>query len=64
MELINSIHADVAPDVFWMRIEQIWIRIEHPLNVFKIKMIIWMSLELKHKIFKDQYEIKERVKKN
>ncbi len=47
-----------------MRMELIWIRIEHPLSVFKITIIIWMSLELKHKNFKDQYKIKVRVKKN
>jgi hypothetical protein len=35
------IHADLASEVFWMRIEQIWKRIEHPLSVFKIK--IWFE---------------------
>ncbi len=37
--------------------------IEHPLSVFKINMIIWMFLEPKHKNFKDEYKIKERVRK-
>jgi hypothetical protein len=36
-------------------------RIEHPLSVFKIKMIILMILEPKHKNFIDEYKIKERV---
>jgi hypothetical protein len=36
-------------------------RIEHPLRVFKIKMIILMSLEPKHKTFKDEYKIKELI---
>ncbi len=40
----------------------IWMCIERPLSVFKIKIIIWMSLELKHKNFKDENKIKERVK--
>ncbi len=39
-------------------------RIEHPLSVFKIKIIIWMILEPKHKNFKDEYKIKVRVTKN
>jgi hypothetical protein len=38
-------------------------RIEHPLSGFKLKIIILMSLEPKHKNFKDVYKIKERVKK-
>jgi hypothetical protein len=38
-------------------------RKEHPLSVFKSKMIILMSLEPKHKNFKGKYKIKERVKK-
>jgi hypothetical protein len=38
-------------------------RIEHPLSEFKIKMIILMSLEPKHKNFKDEYKIKELVLK-
>jgi hypothetical protein len=37
-------------------------RIEDPLSgVFKIKMIIGMFLEPKHKNFKGEYKIKERV---
>jgi hypothetical protein len=39
-------------------------RIENPLSVFKIKMIILMILEPKYKNFKDEYKIKEHVKKN
>jgi hypothetical protein len=44
-----------------MRLEQIWIQAEHPLSIFKIKIIICMILESKHKQFKDQYNNKERV---
>jgi hypothetical protein len=38
--------------------------IEYPLSVLKIKMIICMSLDPKHKNFKDEYKIKERIKKS
>ncbi len=58
----QRIHTDVALWVFWMRIERIWICIEHLLSVFKIKIIIWLILEPKHKNFKDQYNIKGQVK--
>jgi hypothetical protein len=36
-------------------------RIDNPLSVFKIKMIIGMSLEPKHKNFLDEYKIKGLV---
>ncbi len=52
----------VAPN--WESGNKIRLRIEHPLSIFKIKMIIWMSLELKHMNFKDQHKIKEGVNTN
>jgi hypothetical protein len=51
-------------DLHWAALGIFWMRIEYPLSVFKIKMIIWMSLEPKQKTFKDEYKIKERVKNN
>ncbi len=38
--------------------------IEHPLSEFKIKLIILMSLEPKHKNFEEEDKIKERVLKD
>jgi hypothetical protein len=51
------IHADA---VLWM----FWMHKKHPLSIFKIQMIIWMILELKHKNFKDQCKINAQLKKN
>jgi hypothetical protein len=52
--------------IFWMRVEQIWIRIDHPLSVpvFKIKMIILndSTVDPKHKNSKGPLQIKETVK--
>ncbi len=34
---------------------------EHPLSVFRIKIIILLSLEPKHKNFKDEYKTKKLI---